>query len=131
MESVTPSKDVIPTSRNVPRVVAEYFEESNDIRKHTHYDELFNAQKDNVDLQTQLSEHELRAIATLQTNDKYLAMKKVKPVYDNYIHSFMRLKISLDRQSRKEYVEVNKAEQQQQNALDKLNGLMGNNGFKR
>lgn len=119
--------DIIPTSK-VPRVVAEYFEDVNDIRKHTHYDELFNANKDNVDLQTQLSEGEIRAIAVLQTNDKFLSSKGIHGVYDNYIQSFMRLKISLDRQSRKEYVEVNKNDNQELNAMQRMFGGLNNNG---
>ena len=125
------SNETIPTTRNVPRVVAEYFDDVNDVRKHTHYDELFNANKDNVDLQTQLSETELRAIATLQTNDKYLNTLGIKNVYDIYINQFMRLKISLDRQSRKEYVEVNKAEQQQQNMLERLTGGINSMGVRK
>jgi hypothetical protein len=124
--------EITPTSR-VPRVVSEYFEDVNDVRKHTHYDELFNANKENVDLQTQLSEEELRAVAVLQTNDKYLFEKGVRGVYANYIQSFMRLKISLDRQSRKEYVEVNKNENQELNAMQKVFGGLGGNagGMKR
>ena len=125
------SNETMPTTRNVPRVVAEYFDDVNDVRKHTHYDELFNANKDNVDLQTQLSETELRAIATLQTNDKYLNTLGIKNVYDIYINQFMRLKISLDRQSRKEYVEVNKAEQQQQNMLERLTGGINSMGVRK
>ena len=126
-----PNNNNVPTSRNVPRVVAEYFDDINDIKKHTHYDELFNANKDNVDLQTQLNEAELRAIATLQTNDKFLNSIGVKSVYDVYVNNFMRLKISLDRQSRKEYVEVNKAEQQQQSMLERIGGSLNNMGVRK
>lgn len=121
---------VVPTSK-VPRVVAEYFEDVNDIRKHTHYDELFNASRDNVDLQTQLSETELRAIATLQTNDKFLNKKGVRNVYENYLNSFMRLKISLDRQSRKEYVEVNKNERDDATLMQRLTSGIGNGMVRR
>jgi hypothetical protein len=46
----------------------------------------------------------------------------VKPFFYTYIDRFMRLKISLDRQSRKEYVEVNKNDQSEQqfNALQRI-----------
>lgn len=123
--------EIIPTTKNVPRVVAEYFEDVNDVRKHTHYDELFNANKDNIDLQTQLTEGELRAVAVLQTNDKFLIQNGIPVVYENYLQSFMRLKISLERQSRKEYVEVNKNEQQEMTAMQKLFGGNNNVGVKR
>jgi hypothetical protein len=106
----------------MPRVISEYFNDINDIKKHTHYDELFNANKENVDLQTELNENEIRAIAILQTNDKFLVDKGVGSVYNNYINNFMRLKISLNRQSRKEYVEVNKNENKELNAMQKIFG---------
>lgn len=108
--------------KKLPPVIEEYFNK-NDFRKHTHYDELFNAQKDNIDLQSQVSERELRAIAVLRTNDKYLNEKiKISEIYEIYIQNFLRLKVSLERQSRKEYVEVNKNDQTE-NQLRLMQGL--------
>lgn len=70
--------------------------------------EIFKAD-DNVDIKTDLNMQEISYINTLFYNNDLLVSKKLKPVYKDFLTNYMRLKISLDRKSRKEYVDVNRS----------------------
>lgn len=93
-----------------PIIIEQFFKELNADVKNNNYTELFNPENENIDLQTDLTDSELRYIAVLKTNDDYLENLGVGSIYNKYVNHFMRLKVSKDRQSRKEYVEVNKNE---------------------
>ena len=64
-----------------------------------------------VDMKTELSEDEVKLCTALLYNDDYLASKGIRPVYGSYVQRFMRLQVSKNRQSRKEYVDVHRAAQ--------------------
>ena len=70
--------------------------------------ELFRVSDENSDIKSEVSEQELRDINVLKMNDKFLESRGLKPVFINYYRHFLRLKISLKRQGRSEYVDVNR-----------------------
>lgn len=76
------------------------------------FSELFKADDDYVDQMTDLTPQEIRHIATLFENDRFLYAKGIEPVYGHYTNKLMRLLISKERKSRAEYVDVNKAERE-------------------
>ena len=93
-------------------VIEEYFTNLEENKgKVNHYEEIFNPKEENIDLQTEVTDDEIKLISTLKTFDDFLISKEIKPVYNNYVNFFLRLKISKDRKSRGEYVDVNKNKQ--------------------
>lgn len=84
--------------------------------------ELFRVDKDNVDIKTELSEEELRMVNTLFVNDAFLIEAGIEPVFKIYYEKFMRLKISLDRKSRQEFVKINSEDRTDQ-FLETASGL--------
>lgn len=109
-----------------PNHVEEYFKDT--IHEQKKYELLFNVSKDNIDLdlKTEVSEQELRDIVTLKQNDDFLSKHGIKPVFDTYIEKFLRLKISLQRKSREEFVRVNRPEPDDQtNFQQNVKTLMG------
>jgi len=72
--------------------------------------ELFKVTDDNSDIKSEVTEQELRLINVLKMNDNFLASKGLKPAFMNYYRYFLRLKVSLNRQGRKEYVDINKVD---------------------
>ncbi len=107
-----------------PKIIQEYFVEK-DNNKVNHFDEMFNPNKDNIDVQTEVTDKEIKLISTLKTNDEYLKKKIGHSVFDKYIKHFLRLKISKDRQSRAEYVDVNKQKEQDVEGLFSKMGVGG------
>jgi hypothetical protein len=94
--------------KQLPSHIDEYFTDSQ-LQENTHYKELFSAdEKADLDLKTEINDDEIRAIATLHFNDVFLQDIGVKPIFVEFYNKFMRLKISRDRKSRSEYVEINK-----------------------
>jgi hypothetical protein len=84
--------------------VEEYF-----VQKETQAgNELFRVDNINVDIKSQVSEAELRLITILMMNDDFLSSRGIPRMFDKYYYRFLRLKVSLDRQGRKEYVDINK-----------------------
>lgn len=71
--------------------------------------EIFTANEDNVDVKTDLGLQEINMINTLLYNNDLLKSRGMKPVYKDYLKNYMRLKISLDRKSRGEYVDINRS----------------------
>ncbi len=90
--------------------IEDYFA---DRQENTSNDEpLFTADDEDIDLKTEVKDAEIKHIATLKYNDLFLQEIGVKPVYSAYINKYLRLKVSKDRQSRKEAVEVRKTAQE-------------------
>lgn len=93
---------------HLPNHIEEYFtSEANKISRHA---ELFKADDDGIDQKTELSHDEIRICLALLETEKFLNTLGIKGVYSQAVTTFMRLQVSKDRQSRKEYVEVQKNE---------------------
>lgn len=72
--------------------------------------ELFKAEQEDVDIKTDLKPEEISYINVLMFNNDLLKSRGLKPVYQNFLKNYMRLKISLDRKSRGEFVAMNKGD---------------------
>jgi hypothetical protein len=95
-------------TNKIPDHIEEYFAEVEGSKQAMHSRELFNADNENIDLKTDLSNDEINLIAGLKFNDLFLKSRGLKPLFMNYYINYMRLKVSKDRQSRKEFVNINK-----------------------
>lgn len=95
-------------SNKVPDHIDEYFKNIEGSREAIQSRELFTADNDDIDLKTDLNNEEISHIAILKFNDSFLESKGIKPVFMNFFHDYMRLKVSKDRQSRGEFVKMNR-----------------------
>jgi len=95
-------------TNKIPDHIEEYFAEVEGSKQAMHSRELFNADNENIDLKTDLSNDEINLIAGLKFNDLFLKSKGLKPLFMNYYINYMRLKVSKDRKSREEFVNINK-----------------------
>lgn len=112
------------SNNNKPKVVEEYFVNLEDNKgKVNHYEEIFNPQEENIDLQTEVTDKEISSIATLKTFDNLLEAKGIGTVYAKYLNYMLRLKISKDRKSRGEYVDVNKNKQEENEIAKHLGNI--------
>lgn len=105
----------------LPDHIEEYFSEKESSSEAINSREIFNATDDNIDLKSDVSDEEISIISTLKFNDDFLASKGIKPIYSKYFNKYMRLKVSKDRKSREEFVNINKKDNQE----DML-GMAGN-----
>ena len=83
--------------------------------------EIFTANEDNIDVKTDLKHEEINYINTLLYNNDLLVSRGLKPVYKDFLQNYMRLKISLDRKSRGEYVDINRSNDFAKNLQDMSN----------
>lgn len=89
--------------------IEEYFAHKEGNKDYLISKEIFKADID-VDIKTELEREEIGYITTLQYNNEILKTKGLKPVYSQFLTNYMRLKISHKRQSRKEFVDMNKGD---------------------
>ena len=93
--------------------IEEYIHSTDEKISQTHK-ELFNSDSDKVKTRTELDQREIRLIMRLIEIDNELERMGFDRIYKGVTNTFMELQISKDRQSRKEYVEVNKKSQEDQ-----------------
>lgn len=102
-----------PTKLNpnevLPDHINEYFADSSQSKEVITSKELFRAQPADVDIKTDIDKTKVMALTTLFYNNEDLKAHGLAPVYDNVLDKFMRLRISLDRKSRSEFVDMNRA----------------------
>lgn len=87
--------------------IEEYFAQQEGNKDFLVSRELFKLD-DDLDIKTELKLQEIQLITTLMFNDDILRTHGLKPVYNNFLKNYMRLKISLDRKSRGEYVQMSR-----------------------
>lgn len=95
--------------KTIRNPIEEYFSEQEASKEVQTSKELFKADKD-VDIKTDLIWREITLITKLFYNDEILKKHKLKPVFSRFINPYLRLKISMDRKSRTEFVTMNKGE---------------------
>lgn len=115
-----PVKEQIKTIQNatngsninkpLPDNIDEYFNKIEGTKEAFHSRQLFEAKREDVDIKTDLTWEEITLINTLLFNNRLLIAKGLNPFYTEYLYNYMRLKISLDRKSRGEFVMVNKTD---------------------
>ena len=99
--------------------IEEYFSNKESNRDVLVSKELFKAERKDVDIRTDLKDKEIVLVNKLIFNNFLLRKYKVFPVFDEFINEYMRLKISLDRKSRGEFVTMNRGDKTQ----DLLSGM--------
>lgn len=99
--------------------IEEYFLKNNENDKHLVNKELFKG--DEIELRTELTDEEIVIINKLIFNNIVLKKHGLKPCFQPFITNFMRLKVSKNRQSRQEFVQINK-----ENNTDEIINGMGN-----
>ena len=90
--------------------IEEYFK---DTGKNVEKEHIFTGDDADIDLKTELNDKEISHISIMTFNDQFLKRQGIKPIYTPYINNFMRKKVSKNRQSRKEYVDIKKTEVQE------------------
>lgn len=94
-------------SEKLTNPIQEYFANQSENEKFLSSRELFRADND-VDIKTEVELDEIQYITTLLYNNDLLKSKGLKPVYKDFLNNYLRLKISLKRKSRTEFVDMNK-----------------------
>lgn len=108
-------------TKKIPDHIEEYFASQESSGEAIASRQIFSATEEDIDLKTDLNENEIPVIAVLKYNDEFLKSKGIKPVFTKYANYYMRLKVSKDRKSREEFVNINKKDNQE----DML-GMAGN-----
>jgi len=85
--------------------------------------EVFEADDENVDIKTDLTEQQIVLVNTLHENDLFLMERGLKPVFKSYYDKYLRLLVSKNRESRKEFVEVNKSKKEE--LPEQFNKMLG------
>lgn len=101
--------------------IEEYFAQNETSKDVITSKELFNADK-NVDIKTELGMKEIILINKISYYNLYLKSKGLKPVYDDFLNSYQRLKISFERKSRAEFVNMNRGNNTDE-VIDKFSQL--------
>lgn len=105
---------------SLPNHIEEYFDAKG---KRSDFVDLFEAKKDNVDLRTDLTIQEIVLVNVIQLNSSFMDnLGMTENIYSKFIDGYKRLKVSLDRKSRVEFVDINKKERFENN-LDKFNQI--------
>lgn len=93
--------------------IDEYIEHNVD--KESTFKDLFESTDENVDMRTDLAHEEIILVNKIEIIDRFLKEKIGSPIYHTFLRRYMRLKFSLDRKSRAEFVDVNRKERFEQN----------------
>lgn len=114
----------------IPDNIDEYILKAEGSRNDISSRELFQGSKD-IDLKTDLTETEITQINTLMFNNSILEESGIEPVFEPVITNFMRLKFSLKRKSREEFVSVNKSSDDVSSASALASNLANITGVKK
>ena len=100
-----------PQSKNH---IEEYFSNKEENKDVLTSKELFKAEKKDVDVRTELDVKEIVLVNKLIFNNITLRKYKLFPIFEDFVTEYMRLKISLKRQSRGEFVAMNRGDKSQE-----------------
>lgn len=125
-----PSETIMDSPGNeIPNHIEEYLKTN--VGENAFRD-LLEADENNVDLRTELNENEVDIVNKIFINNEYLKSilsrnqdKKSKlgvDVYGEFLNNYLRLKISFNRASRMEFVDINKKDRFENN-LTKFNSF--------
>lgn len=121
--------EIFPTSDKMSNHIEEYFAKVEGSKEAFNSRELFKAERENVDIKTDLSLQEIHLLNKLMFNDDFLINKGLKPAFQKFYYSYMRLKISLDRKSRQEFVGINRADNSDDvlSKMSNMSNIIGGN----
>jgi hypothetical protein len=104
-KAVVSDNDIKKTLMNP---IQEYFESNCD--KESTFQDLFEATPENVDLRTDATIQEIVILNKIKQNCFFLQDKIGFEIYQRFFNQYLRLKISKDRLSRAEFVDINRKE---------------------
>lgn len=94
----------------LPNHIKDYFSDIDNKSKEAHHSKnLFGATNMDIDLKTELTWQEAVYINVIYFNNDILVKAGLEPVWSDFADKYLRLKVSKDRASRSEYVNVNSA----------------------
>jgi len=125
-------KKVIKKESNnkMPDHIDEYFAKVEGSKEAFQSRELFQADEKSIDLKTDLTNEEIGYVNVLMFNDFLLKKRGLEPLFNKFIYRFLRLKVSKDRQSRGEFVHINKADKTE-DALNMASNLSNITGVRK
>lgn len=107
--------EIMVENVKLPNHIEEYINKDTD---KTPFIDLF--EEGEIDLKTDISMSEIIFLNALIYNNAFLISKNIPSPYADFIGSYLRLKVSLDRKSRQEFVIINKKDKFEDN-LTKFN----------
>jgi len=93
--------------------IEEYFQDHKESSEERASRQIFTGGKD-VDIKTDLDMKEISYINAMKMNDEFLKSRKLTPVFSYFYNNYLRLKISKDRKSRGEFVQINSQDKSEQ-----------------
>jgi hypothetical protein len=106
-------KAVVSENDILKSPLEEYFKENSD--KESTFQDLFEATRENVDLRTDATIQEIVILNKIKMNCLFLKEKIKSEIYGEFFNQYLRLKISKDRESRKEFVDINRRDRFKKN----------------
>jgi hypothetical protein len=103
-------------NRKLLNHIEEYFQDS--FNPESTFKDLFEANKSNVDLRTDLSIQEIVVINKLLIDDEFIKKRLKFSLFSSFLDHYLRLKISKNRESRKEFVDINKRDRFKEHLKD-------------
>lgn len=101
--------------------IEEYFAQNETNKDVITSKELFNADK-NLDIKTELNIQEIVLLNKISYYDQYLETQGLNPVFKNFLTGYQRFKISFERKSRTEFVNMNRGNNTEE-VIDKFSQL--------
>lgn len=116
-------------NRKLPDNIDEYFVKVEGSKEAINSRELFQADERNVDIKTDLKWEEITLINKIIFHNELLKSKGLPGLYEHFLYHYMRLKISLDRKSRGEFVSINKTDKTDEalNLASNMSNITGGN----
>ena len=121
----------ISSKRNMSNHIEEYFAESSEAKEVLTSKELFRAEPEDVDIKTDLGIQEIVLINKLKYNDIFLKSIGLEPIYKGFLNNYLRLKISNERKSRAEFVDMNRGQGKTEDILDTMSKVSNITGAKK
>ncbi|MFP4025964.1 MAG: hypothetical protein ACLFVR_15695 [Thiohalospira sp.] len=104
---------MVNDDKNLSNHIEEYFLEVEKDSQAQASKQIFQASDEDVNIKTELSQAEIILMNKLHINNDFLVRKGLKPVFKPFMVNYMKLKISLDRKSRQEFVNINKSRERE------------------
>jgi hypothetical protein len=112
-EEIKAIKKAVAGDDSLNNPIEEYFKNNYD--KESTFQDLFEATTENVDLRTDCSIQEIVVLNKIKMNCLFLNKTIGSDIYGQFFNQYLRLKISKDRLSRVEFVDINRRERFEQN----------------
>ncbi len=110
-------------TRTIPNRIEEFFNDKEQTLSSISTKQLFSAEDSDLDFKTEVSNEEISLIERLFILDNIIEKKGLPRLYQDLINKRLRLKISLDRKSRGEFVNINKQSGDIDEDLNKLGNI--------